>query len=268
MLIAQLSDLHLRPRGLPSNRVVETNMFAERAFRAVMCRQPRPDLVLLTGDVAESGLADEYAMAADLLRRHMQVPVFAIPGNHDRREAMIEHLPILRHNGGFVQYALEDFPVRVVMLDSLVPGEAHGELCSSRLEWLDAALSDVPDKPTLIAIHHPPFATGIGHMDRIALRRPEAFAAIVRRHPQVARIICGHHHRPITGAVGPAVVCVAPSVAHQVELDLRPGAPPLFRMEPPAYMLHQWTPAAGFASHIVFVEDYPGPYPFLMDGTD
>lgn len=265
MLIAQLTDLHVRPPGQACYRVVETNMLAERALRAVARRLPAPDLVLLTGDLTDCGLAEEYGVVATLLRRHLgDVPVFGIPGNHDRREAMIAHLPGTRHEGGYVQYALETFPVRVVMLDTVVPGHAHGALCEDRLAWLDRTLAARPERPTLIGMHHPPFICGIGHMDAISLRQSREFAAVIARHRQVERIICGHHHRPVVARVAQAIVTIAPSVAHQVELDLRPDAPSAFVLEPPAYQLHHWSAEHGLVSHTAYVEDYPGPFPFVM----
>jgi 3',5'-cyclic AMP phosphodiesterase CpdA len=69
MLICQLTDLHVRPVGQPVNRVVETNIFAERAFRAVARFIPRPDVVVITGDLTEAGLDAEYANVARMLRK-------------------------------------------------------------------------------------------------------------------------------------------------------------------------------------------------------
>jgi Icc protein len=264
MLIAQLTDLHVRPVGQAANRVVETNMLTERAFRAVMARPPLPDVVLLTGDLADQGLAEEYAVLAELLARTLSLRAFAIPGNHDDRATMLAHLPGARQEEGFVQYAVEDFPVRLVMLDTLVPGAAHGALCVQRLAWLDRTLAAVPDKPTLIAMHHPPFLCGIVHMDRLALQQRAEFAEVLARHQQVRRIICGHNHRSVTARVGEAIASIAPSVAHQVELDLRANAPPSIMLEPPAYQLHHWSAEHGFVTHTAFVELYPGPFPFLV----
>lgn len=268
MLIAQLTDLHVRPVGIPAYRVVETNMLTERALRAAMSH--KPDALLLTGDLTDCGLASEYAVLADLLRRLVPIPVLAIPGNHDRREVMAEHLPGpglpgLELDGGFLHYADDRFPVRFVMLDTVVPGAGHGELCPARLDWLKRTLADAPDRPTLIAMHHPPFMTGIRHMDEIALLQCAEFRAILDRNPQVRRVICGHHHRPIVTSLGHAIGSIAPSVAHQVELDLTEGAPSVFMLEPPAFELHAWSEAHGFVSHLAYVERYPGPFPFIPD---
>ena len=268
MLIAQLTDLHIRPRGLPANRVVETNMFVERAFRAIAAFTPRPDVVLLTGDLTECGLDAEYTYLAGLIRKHLTQPVFVIPGNHDRREKLREglaHLPGVTTDPFYVQYAVESFPVRLVMLDTVVPGAGHGELRPEQLQWLDRTLAQAPDKPTLIAMHHPPFACGIVHMDRIRLYHAEAFIEVVARHRQVQRIVCGHHHRAIVTQVAHTIALISPAVAHQVEMSLRPDDPGAFVFEPPAFQIHRWTPQDGMVSHTVYVEHYEGPYPFLTD---
>ena len=243
-------------------------MFTERAFRAVARLAPRPDVVVITGDLAECGLDTEYAHLNRLLSKLPPVPVFVIPGNHDQRDNLregLKHLPGVVADPRYVQYAVEDFPVRLVMLDTLVPGSAHGELQAEQLEFLDRTLAAVPDKPTIIGMHHPPFACGMAQMDKINLRNAPAFAAIIARHRQVDRIICGHHHRPIVARVAHAIASISPSVAHQVEMSLDPHDPGAFVFEPPAFQLHLWTAASGIASHTVYVDDYPGPFPFIID---
>ena len=263
--VAQLTDLHVRPHGVPAYRVVETNMLAERALRAVAAVSPAVDAVIVTGDLTDCGLPSEYALLHGLLRRHARAPVYVVPGNHDRREALLAGLPGTPSHDGFVQYAVDDLPLRLVMLDTVVPGAGHGELCPARLAWLDRTLAQAPDRPTLIGMHHPPFACGIAHMDAIAMRDPGAFAAVLARHPQVERLVCGHHHRPVTARLGTAVASICPSVAHQVELDLHDDAPSAFVLEPPAFELHRWRPDTGVVSHVALVESYPGPFPFLAD---
>jgi 3',5'-cyclic-AMP phosphodiesterase len=150
----------------------------------------------------------------------------------------------------------------LVMLDTLVADAAHGELGAEQLDFLDRTLAAAPDKPTIVAMHHPPFVCGIAHMDRINLRTTPEFTAVIARHRQVERIICGHHHRPVVARVAHAIASIAPSVAHQVELALDPHDPGAFIFEPPAFHLHRWTPTDGIVTHTAYVEDFPGPYPF------
>lgn len=264
MLFVQLTDLHVRPYGQPACRVVESNMMVERALRAVANLRPAPEAVLITGDLTDCGLPEEYERLAEMLPRFLPMPVFAVPGNHDRRENMIAHLPGTPQKDGFVQYTVEDFPVRFVMLDTVVPGAGHGELCDTRLAWLDHVLAAAPDKPTVIGMHHPPFVCGIGHMDRINLWHAERFIDIVARHRQVEHILCGHHHRPIVTRIAHAICSIAPSVAHQTELDLRPGAPSALVLEPPGYQILLWSVEAGLVSHTALVESFPGPFPFVV----
>jgi 3',5'-cyclic-AMP phosphodiesterase len=267
MLICQLTDLHVRPVGKTANRVAETNMLTERAFRAVARLHPRPDVVVITGDLTECGLDTEYANLARMIRNWLPMPAFVIPGNHDQREALrqeLRHLPGVTADPRYIQYAVEDHPVRLVMLDTLVPGAPHGELRAEQLEFLDRTLAAAPGKPTVIGMHHPPFLCGIAHLDRINLRNKAEFTAIIARHRQVERIICGHHHRPIVAPVAHTIATIAPSVAHQFELSLDPHHTGAIVLEPPAFQLHLWTPTDGIASHTVYVEDFPGPFPFIL----
>ncbi len=268
MILIQITDLHVRPHGMPVARVGETNMLVERGLRAVRAFPPRADALLISGDLTDNGLATEYEELAAMLRRTVDLPTYVIPGNHDRREELKRGMadwPGVADDPEFVQYTVDDLPVRLVMLDTVIPFSSAGELCEKRMRWLEAALAAEPGKPTMIAMHHPPFLTGIAHMDRIPLRNWREFQDLRSRHRQVIRGVCGHEHRPIITQVGPTIGCIAPSVAHQVELDLGPHQAPLWNLEPPAFLLHYWEESTGLVTHMGYVENYPGPYPFLLD---
>jgi 3',5'-cyclic AMP phosphodiesterase CpdA len=197
----------------------------------------------------------------------LAMPVFVIPGNHDSRGPLRAafggdgYLPA----DGFLQYAIEDYPVRLVALDTLIPGKGGGELCAERLAWLDRTLAASPGRPTVVVMHHPPFATGIERMDGAGLQGADALAAIVVRHKQVERILCGHLHRAIDRRFAGTVVGTAPSTAHQIRLDLRPGSTSLRLMfEPPGYQLHLWQ-GSGLVTHTAVIGDWPGPYPLRAE---
>ncbi len=267
MLIAHISDPHVVAPGALLYGRVDTAAMLARAVADLNSLEPPPEIVVITGDLVDKGEAAEY----DHLRRllaPLPMPVFVIPGNHDAREQLRAafagdgYLP----RDGFLQYVIEDRPVRLVALDTLVPGEGGGELCADRLAWLDRMLAAKPRQPTAVLMHHPPFATGIERMDRAGLRGTEAFAAIIGRHSQVERILCGHLHRAIERRFAGTVAGTAPSTAHQIRLDIRSGAPLRLMFEPPGYQLHLWRDG-GLVSHTAIFGEWPGPYPLRAEAA-
>lgn len=268
MLIAHLTDLHIRPRGVPASRIVETNMMVERALAAVASLTPQPDVVVISGDVTECGRPEEYRMAAQMFQRYLRMPVYVVPGNHDRRDNFREglgHMPGVLSDPEFVQYVVEDYPLRLVMLDSVVAGAGYGLLCPKRIDFLERTLAAAPEKPTLLVLHHPPMLSGSEGMDKIHLRNTAELGALLERHRQVERILTGHHHRAIVGRLGQAIVIVSPAVVHQTELNLSPDIPDQLVLEPPAFQLHLHLPDGAIVSHTAYVERFPGPYPFVVD---
>ena len=194
------------------------------------------------------------------------MPVYLLPGNHDDRDVLRASFPehhYLQGSGEFCQYAIEDHPVRLIAIDTVVPGASGGTLCERRLEWLDRMLASRPKQPTLVLMHHPPFTTLIGHMDKMGLANAEGLRAVIAKHPQVERVLCGHIHRPIHVRFAGTIASTCPSPAHQVALDLASDAPSRFVMEPPGYQLHAWDAAQGIVSHTAFIGDFAGPYPFF-----
>jgi len=263
MLIAQLSDSHIRPPGALFADVVDTRAMLAAAIDAVLAFRPRPDVVLFTGDLANDGEPEAYAAMAPELAR-LPMPVFAIPGNHDDRDAMTALAGVveLGADGSFRHYAADLDELRLVALDSLAPGRANGALCADRLAWLETELDGTGDRPLLLMVHHPPGETGIDFMDRIGLESSPALEALLRRHAErIQRIVCGHVHRPIFYRWLGIPVSVAPGVAHQVVLGLGSDAA-AFVMEPPGFHLHRWTTSGGLVTHHVPIGSYAGPYSF------
>jgi Icc protein len=257
VLIAQITDMHIRPEGELAYRRVETAGFLARAVDHILHLDPRPDVVLATGDLVDRGTAEEYQRLRHLLAP-LPMPVYLIPGNHDDREAMrrefADHTYMPRD--GFIQYVVDEGPVRLIALDTLIPGKGGGRVDAERIAWLDARLREAPTKPTLIFMHHPPFMTGIAYMDAISLEGADALAEVVRRHAQVERVACGHLHRSIQSRWAGTVASTAPSTAHQVVLDVREDADLGFTLEPPGYALHLWREGLGLVSHVAIVGDY------------
>ena len=250
MLIAQISDLHFLPKGTLAFGRIDVAGCLERAIDHLNALQPRPDAVLITGDLTNDG---DAAVWADLLATlgRLAAPLYPLPGNHDDRELMraaLAHLELFPAAGPLC-FDVALGPVRLIGLDSLIPGDPAGRLGHEQLAWLDARLGEQPKKPTLVALHHPPFRTGIDHMDAMMLADGAALAAVIERHAQVERVLCGHVHRSVQCRFAGTVGLIAPGTAHAVQLTLA-GAPSRWIMEPPGVLLHEWRDGQGLISHL------------------
>ena len=257
MLVAQISDLHFLPAGMLAFGQVDTAGCLERALDHLNALQPAPDAVLITGDLTNDGDASVWA---DLMRRlaRLRTPIFPIPGNHDERGLMRAACRDLRlfETEGPLCFAADLGPLRLLGLDSLIPGKPAGRLGPDQLAWLDGQLGRAPDRPTLVALHHPPFRTGIDHMDAMRLEDGPALAEVIGRHPQVARVLCGHVHRTVQCRFAGTLGQIGPGVAHAVQLTLA-GEPARWVLEPPAVLLHEWRDGRGLVSHLDFIRSFP-----------
>lgn len=268
MIVAQITDLHVRPPGRTAYGRVDTNAMLAAAVAALEALPRKPDLVIATGDLTDCGLIEEYEVLRALLEP-LSMPVYLVPGNHDRRAELYSGFAsqgYLSNDDDFLHYVVDTHSLRLIGLDTVVPGHGHGEMCPARLAWLAARLDEQPDRPTMIFMHHPPFRTGLVDMDNINCRNGVSMANLLRRYDNVERVVCGHHHRPITTRWAGTIGSVAPSTAHQVTLDLvSDGGPATFSMEPPGLHLHLWSPDAGLVTHGVQIGDFEGPFPFVLD---
>lgn len=263
MLIAQLSDPHILPKGQQMHGRVDTARMLRDAVAHLNRLDPKPDLVLLSGDLTDTGDPDAYRHLREILADLTQ-PVYAIPGNHDRRapfRAAFSDHAYLPKEGTFIQYIIEEHMLRIVALDSVEEGRTRGNLCNERLAWLDRTLAQRAATPTLVMMHHAPLLTGLPHIDSVSMDRVPAFEQVIARHSQVERILCGHVHRAIQLRFGGTVVCACPSTAHQVAVDLRPDGQDAYTFEPPGFQLHRWNGRTLF-SYTLNVGCFEGPYPF------
>ena len=259
MLIAQITDIHL---GFEPGRADEANLQRlNQVIDTLLSMTRLPDGMIATGDLTEHGAADSYATLRRALER-CPWPVWLIPGNHDVRTAFCAAFPLMPVDDGFVHYVVDSGPLRIVMLDTLEEGVHGGSFCERRAAWLEAQLAAAPDRPTLIVAHHPPIETGI---DWMTAHAGDAWvgrlAAVVRRHPQIVRIVAGHIHRPIVADWAGTTVWVSPSTAPQVTLELgavppMPDDRPMIIAEPPGFSLHLWTGTA-LVSHAGMADGGP-----------
>ena len=240
MLIAQLSDPHIGApaAGKPHGLTPETTL--ERTVARVMALQSRPDAVVVSGDLVDKGVAAEYALLRTLLAP-LPMPVYLMTGNHDERAALraafADH-GYLASSGAFVQYGIDAGAWRLLMLDSLEPGRASGHLCAARLAWLADELDRATDRPVVVFVHHCPLVTGAAHIDRSRLLDDDALAAVLKRHPRVERVICGHIHRALHAAWANTVVASCPSTFYQFDVHLGDHGRYTPAAEMPGFQLH------------------------------
>jgi Icc protein len=229
LVIAQISDVHI---GGPKPGGGDRFSLAIDAINE-MARQP--DLVLVTGDLTQSGETaewDEFNSRVESLR----APWNAIRGNHDRSiDAFIGHR------------SLDLGDLHLILVDT-----SADVFTDEDAAWVDADLATCDGQPTVIAVHHPPFETGIWWMDCVGLRGAERFEQVVRRHTHVRHVMSGHVHRPITTAWANCLVTVCPSTSVAIAADLDPGHDPAETDEPPMIALHAYLPDT-VVSHVVAV---------------
>lgn len=242
-VLAQLSDPHVRADDGGANAAALARALAQACDYGA-------DAILLTGDLVNDEGAAEYAVLAQTLAT-VTLPLYLMPGNHDHRARLRAAFPAHEYLGGEgpLSFAVEDFPVRIVAMDQIVPGATHGLLTPKQAAWLDATLAAVAYKPAIVALHHPPFLTHDRLFDRIGLAGADGFASVIARHPHVLRIICGHRHRTVVGQVAHAPVVCCPSTAFVYGVALREDQSIGVRTgEAPGWMLHVWTARDGLAS--------------------
>ncbi len=258
MLVAHLSDPHIAEPGRGPDGLFATGRHLAAAIQHIRTLPVPPDALIISGDLVDAGAPAEYMLLRELLAP-LPMPVYLIPGNHDHADGLREafadwgYFPEM----GQLYYTVEQFPVRLVLLDSSIPGQVHGELGVAQLRWLDDRLGEQSQRPTLVVLHHPPFDSGIRRMDLWKLADADALEAVVRRHPQVERVVCGHLHRSMVRRFGGTVVQSCPSTAQQLALDLLdPGTSLTVKMEPPAALLHAWD-GHSLITHQIVLQD-PG----------
>ncbi len=233
ILIAQITDLHIKPPGELAYGKVDTAEALRKLVNALNRLRPAPDLVVVTGDLVDGGSPEEYQHLL-LLLEGLKHPLAVTAGNHDDRRRAREAFPNQPFADGEALNQIRSLgPIDVVLLDSSVPGLPHGCLEPTTLNWLERALIRMgPSRPALLFLHHPPFATGIWHMDRQPLTNPEPLAAIIARHPQVRLVAAGHVHRAVTTRFAGTVASICPAPNHAVALDLNQAMEPSFMIEP------------------------------------
>jgi 3',5'-cyclic-AMP phosphodiesterase len=263
LYFVQISDLHLRDRGGSGYAGRSPGEYVGACIRAIEAMNPRPDFVLVTGDITDTGRREEYLYAEELLSP-LSMPYYVIPGNHDSRSAMIDVFPdsvCPVDENGFIQYSFQYKNYDFIGLDTLDEGHNDGWLCPKRLAWLEEVLSRNPESSRIVFLHHPPVRTGIGFMDDIRLRNSNDFASILGSVGGETHILCGHIHRAISTLWKGCSLHICPGLMHHISFSIAPDHPPVYRFEPPAFRVILDTPDS-LLVHTTYVEDYGPDFPF------
>jgi len=240
MLVAHISDFHIVAAPNLCYDLVDTRAALARTIERLESLSPRPDLVVATGDLVDEPSPEAYGELHRLLER-LTIPLRLIPGNHDDRALLAKTFP---EQVGLAQdrvnYVVDYRAFRLLAFDAVIAGKEYANPTAESLTWLKETLEQGAKVPTMMIMHHPPIVTGLAFMDAIQPAWSEAFTKLIRRHPQVRLIACGHVHRPLDGTLGTARVSTAGSTAHQFSLATELETPPRMSLEPPTLRLHLW----------------------------
>jgi 3',5'-cyclic AMP phosphodiesterase CpdA len=257
MLIAQVTDSHVEAPGVLARGRFDSHALFQRALESVKAVAPKPALLLHTGDVTHHGNVENYRDVRTMMDS-TGLRSCVLTGNHDEIDALREAFadaPWMPPEP-FLHYVIDDLPVRVICLDTTIPKEVGGMLCEKRLAWLAAQLAAGGDRPTLIAMHHPPFRIGRATSDARPFINADKFAALIAAYPNVSLVVAGHVHCTLQARIGLAVAIAAPATCYQFAMDRRPEAGLAVTDEPAGFYLHDWNEAAGFTSQYAPVGDY------------
>ena len=218
---ANISDIHIGGSAASEERAAAVLRHADSLGL---------DAIIVTGDIADHALPEEYEVAARLMKT--RTPLIVCPGNHDATAPFEQGL-------GPVNQVLRLDGVTLALTDSSVPGEDFGHLSDETLTWLDEVLAERPDVPAFIGFHHQPVPLGVPFLDGIALREPERLAGLLSRHPHVVAVLTGHAHTAVQARFAGLPLVIAPGVIStsltRWETDER--IPVSYEL-PPAFALH------------------------------
>lgn len=263
--VLQISDTHLLQEGALVSRTLDTASPLRRlVVRITELREEigELDAILVSGDVSDDGSDESYELFKSILSP-LNLPIFAVPGNHDQRApfrtafSKSGYLP----RSGKLNWHQKLGPFQIIGLDTLVEGQGGGELDSQTLDFLIAELRQIHGSPVIVMFHHPPFDTGITFMDSIGLKSGgHRLEEILASFSGDLMVVCGHIHRNISTQIGGHAVMTAPSVCSSFLYNIHNDAPVGFLKQEGGMLLHRWH--KGFKSIRVEATRGDGPFAF------
>jgi Icc protein len=259
MLIAQMTDTHIvdKNEDLFFEPLTKTKERLSKVIAYLNEMNPLPDALLFTGDASDTGTQASYCHLKEIMEP-LKIPFYVIPGNHDCRKEMRK--AFLKYSympkEGFIHYVINEYPIRLIGLDTHVPGEAYGHICEERLFWLNQILGTDKEKPTLIFMHHPPAKTGCKVFDRIGCFTHPEFERLLSSQSHLLGMVTGHYHHLCVTSFANKLCFIAPSVgpihyfANSQDEDVT-----ALELEDPALTLHQWHGGNILTSHVIRLKE-------------
>lgn len=254
MIIAQISDTHLTLDTPDADQRMRDFALTVADINAL---DPAPDVIVHTGDIVHNGRQDEYAQAVATLAK-ARAPVYVLGGNRDHRanlRAAFSASGYLAPDSDFIDYAIDDYPVRLIALDTLSSGSNKGDFCPERVRRLVELIDAETTKPIAVFTHHPPFEVLVGP-DRLHFETTDMVSRLrqaLQHSGRVVAVFSGHVHRAAAGYVG----SIPATVVQCIATTLRKGEYPPHMKIRPVYQLHRFDPVWGFASETRIVDARP-----------
>lgn len=250
MIIAQISDTHI---ALDTPDANQRAADLARSIADINALDPAPDLIIHTGDIVHSGRRDEYALAASTLA-NARMPVYVAAGNKDNRANLRETFfktGCPAADSKFIDYAVDDYPVRLIAVDTVSTVTNKGDFCAERARRLVDLVDAETTRPIAVFLHHPPFLVAVGS-ESLHFATQEAMLRLqqaLQHSGRVIAIFTGHVHRSTIGYVGNIPAAVMPCIA----TPLRYGKYPRHMKSQPVYHLHRFDPTCGFVTEVRMV---------------
>jgi 3',5'-cyclic-AMP phosphodiesterase len=245
MIIAQISDTHIALDTPDADQRMRDFTLTVADINAL---EPTPDVIVHTGDIVHNGRQDEYAQAVATLAK-ARAPVYVLAGNRDNRANLREAFSAcgyLAPDSDFIHYAIDDYPVRLIALDTLSSDSNKGDFCHERVKHLIDLIDGETTKPIAVFTHHPPFEVTVGP-DPLHFETRDIMSGLRRALQHSGRVVAvfsGHVHRAAAGHVAGIPATVMQSIA----TTLRKGEYPADMRRRPVYQVHRFDPVWGFAT--------------------
>ena len=221
--LLHISDTHFVADGALLHDQVDSDANLIQLFEGFAKSNARPEAIIFTGDLADAGRPDAYQRLRTIVEpaaAALGAEVIWVMGNHDERAAFRAGLLDDVENAGPIDRIFDVNGLRIIALDSTVPGRHYGEITDAQLEWLRDVLATPAPDGTLIALHHPPVPSPLGLLSLVELRDQEKLADVLRG-TDVRGILGGHLHYSTHSMFAGIPVSVASATCYTQDLQVK-----------------------------------------------